>query len=93
MTRNGIHTDAEKEAPCFYPVAHGGIRWKGNHVSIGTELDVSVADAKELILVNATEDVKLPAEAPPVPVFKVPSTKQLRRGQGLVWSYLLSQRI
>ena len=39
-----------------------GVRYKGNHVGIGTELAVPVVEAKELSSANATEDVKLPAD-------------------------------
>jgi hypothetical protein len=60
-----------------------GIRWKGNHVGAGTELDVSVGDAKELLMSNAIKDVKLPSSEQPLHAFKIPSTKQLRRSNVL----------
>jgi len=40
---------------------------------------VSIADAKELLMANAINDVKLLSLEQPLPVFKIPSTKQLRR--------------
>jgi hypothetical protein len=56
-----------------------GIRWKDQHAGPGTELDVSMQDARELISLNAIKDVILLQENQPIDTFKLPSTKQLRR--------------
>lgn len=56
-----------------------GIRWKGNHEGPGTELDVTIAEAKELMFEGTIKEIKLPADPQPITAFKLPSTNSLRR--------------
>jgi hypothetical protein len=75
-----VKPEIESPDGLIHVVFARGIRWKGNHVGPGTEMDVSIPDARELLNANAIRDVKLPIkEQPFVSTFKLPSTKQLRR--------------
>lgn len=60
-----------------------GIRWKGNHVGPGTEMDVTITEARLLMGEGTIKDVNLPIPDQIQSAFKLPSTKQLRRG-GLI---------